>query len=348
MEARDWTNPDLPRRLASFLSDSAGRPVRIENMHRFSAGMSWITFGFLAEFGDPEGAVETLDLILRIGDSFGLLAPYSAEPEFLALEALSAAPGLPIPRAYWRSDDDAIIGAPFIITQRVEGDTPLPWKRAAGDERDAATDLGLGRDFADALAAIHLCDWTQTAMAKLSHGVTIDDVARRETMRWSAHARIPRGDAPPQMHYAMRWLEAHAPPASRISIVHGDYRVGNFLALNGRITAILDWELVHLGDPHEDLAWAGLRAFAAGTSRVGGLIEREAFYARYEEKTGWRVDRDLLGYYEILGLYKQASMLIGAMDRMASGRARDYRMAAMGFQLAPTLLELNRLIEAAP
>jgi aminoglycoside phosphotransferase (APT) family kinase protein len=346
MEARDWASPELPRRLERFLRDSAGRAVRVENMHRFSAGMSWITFGFIARFGDPGGAVETLDLILRIGDAQGLLAPYSAEPEFCALEALSASPGLPIPRAYWRSDDEGIIGAPFIITQRVEGETPLPWKRAGGEERDAATDRSLGCDFVDALAIIHGCDWTRTAMAKLAQRVTVETVARHETARWSARAGLPRADAPPQMHYAMRWLEANAQPASRIRIVHGDYRVGNFLALNGRITAILDWELVHLGDPHEDLAWAALRAFAAGTSRVGGLIDREAFFGRYEEKTGWSVDRTALRYYEILGLYKQAAMLIGAIDRAASGRARDYRMAAMGFQLTPTLLELNRLIGA--
>lgn len=348
MEAIDWSGPDLQRRLETFLRQRTGRTVSVANMHRFSAGMSWITFGFIGRFDGPEGDPESLDLILRIGDPHGLLAPYRAAPEFLALTALSGTPGLPIPRAYWYSDDEAVIGAPFIITQRVDGETPMPWRRASGEQRDVAADLVLGHDFVDALAAIHSCEWAETSATKLSDGVAAADVARHETKRWSAHAGMPRSDAHPQMHYAMRWLEANASPAPRITIVHGDYRVGNFLARDGRITAILDWELVHLGDPHEDLGWAALRVFAAGTSRVGGLIERDEFYARYEEKTGQKVRRDLVRYYEILGLYKQAAMLIGAMERVSAGRARDYRMAAMGFQLIPTLLELNRLIEAAP
>jgi aminoglycoside phosphotransferase (APT) family kinase protein len=85
----------------------------------------------------------------------------------------------------------------------------------------------------------------------------------------------------------MRWLDANAPVSDRITVVHGDYRVGNFLRQGGRITAILDWELVHLGDPHEDLAWAGLRAFSPGSRRVGGLIDLDVFHSRYSASSGF-------------------------------------------------------------
>jgi aminoglycoside phosphotransferase (APT) family kinase protein len=149
------------------------------------------------------------------------------------------------------------------------------------------------------------------------------------------------------MHYAMRWLQAHAPVAQRITVVHGDYRVGNFLQHEGRITAILDWELVHLGDPHEDLAWAGLRTFAAGTTRIGGLIDREEFYRRWEARTGLKVNLAAVRYYEVLVQFKMAAMLMGAMIRVQTGRSRDVRMAAMGFQLTSTLMELNKLIGEA-
>ena len=69
----------------------------------------------------------------------------------------------------------------------------------------------------------------------------------------------------PLADYGIRWLKAHQPEAPCVTIVHGDYRTGNFLEVGGRITAILDWELVHLGDPHEDLAWVSLPMYKGGS-----------------------------------------------------------------------------------
>ncbi|MDR7093098.1 phosphotransferase family protein [Hydrogenophaga laconesensis] len=341
----DPAAPELAARLQSWLSDRWQKPVAVVDMHRFPAGMSWVTIGFVAaSLGEPP-----LELILRVGDPGGLFSPYSSRPEYEALAALASVPGLPIPKAYEHSDDPGILGAPFVITQRVPGDTPTPWGGA--HERGEAVNRSLGRDFADALGAIHAFDWTNTPLAAWvddSDGtITPQTTALHETRHWTRHARLGLGPTPPQMHYAMHWLEANAPEAERITIVHGDYRVGNFLQQDGRITAILDWELVHLGDPHADLAWAGLRTFAAGTTRIGGLIERDEFYRRWEARTGLRVRPEKVRYYEVMVQFKMASMLMGAMIRVQAGRSRDVRMAAMGFQLTSTLMELNKLIAEA-
>jgi aminoglycoside phosphotransferase (APT) family kinase protein len=341
----DPAAPELPERLQSWLSLRWKKPVQVSRMRRFPAGLSWVTMGFTAQSpGEP-----SLELILRVGDPGGLFSPYSSRPEYEALAALSSVPGLPIPKAYEHSDDPGVLGAPFVVTQRVHGDTPTPWRGA--DERGEAANQSLGNDFADALGAIHAFDWTGTPLAQWVAGregpITPRTTALHETRHWALHANLGTGPAPPQMHYAMRWLEANAPEAERITIVHGDYRVGNFLQHQGRITAILDWELVHLGDPHADLAWAGLRTFAAGTSRVGGLIDREVFYRRWEARTGLRVQPKVVRYYEVMVQFKMAAMLMGAMIRVQAGRSRDVRMAAMGFQLASTLMELNKLIAEA-
>jgi len=341
----DPAAPELPVRLQSWLSLRWRKPVEVSGLSRFPAGMSWVTMGFTATSpGEPP-----LQPILRVGDPGGLFSPYSARPEYEALSALSRVPGLPIPKAYEHSDDPCILGAPFVITQRVQGDTPTPWVDA--HERGEAANQSLGHDFADALGAIHAFDWTDTPLAAWVAGsegpITPQTTALHETRCWSRHAQLGVGPTPPQMHYAMRWLEANAPEAERISVVHGDYRVGNFLQHEGRITAILDWELVHLGDPHADLAWAGLRTFAAGTTRIGGLIDREVFYRRWEAKTGLHVRPAVVRYYEVMVQFKMASMLMGAMIRVQTGRSRDVRMAAMGFQLTSTLMELNKLIAEA-
>lgn len=341
----DLSADNLSRRLGPFLSQSLRRPLRLEGWRRFPAGFSWITMGVRAM---PDGDGEPLDLILRIGDPRGLLAPYRAEPEYRALDALQGLDALPVPRVFAFSDDSSIIGAPFLFTGRVEGDTPMPWKGAA-EVRGEARNASLAQDFTDGLAALHAVDWRGTALNRLWGEVNPDTVARDQTLYWWRHAGFAddTANAPPQFHHAMRWLLRHAPVAPQVVIVHGDYRVGNFLQRDGRITAVLDWELVHPGDPHEDLAWAALRVFSGGSGRVGGIMERDVFIERYARQARFTPDPVAWRYYEVLGLFKSASMLLSASQRVETGRARDVRMASMGFQVASTLLELNRLMAEA-
>ena len=359
--AVDLSAAHLTQRLEAFLSGHWAADVEVSDLRRYPAGMSWITVGFTAtRRTGPAAAPDRQELILRIGDPGGLLAPYRAEPEYLVLEALASVDGLPVPKVHAFSDRHDLIGAPFLITGRVEGDTPMPWKGAQGS-RSAAHNLSLGRDFADGLAAIHAFDWRTTPLARLWSDVRAETAALDQVTYWARHAGLagaagatdssksmpamPPMSPIPQLHYVMRWLQRHAPVAAEVTIVHGDYRVGNFLQQDGRITAILDWELMHAGDPHEDIAWAGLKTFSAGSSsHVGGLIERAEFLERYTARTGFTVRPEVVRYYEVLVQFKMAAMLIGAMRRVESGQSRDVRMASMGFQLAPTLLELNRLI----
>jgi len=336
----DPASDELPLRLETFLGAAWNAPVSVSAWRRFPGGMSWVTIGFTAMVRG-----EARELILRLGDPAGLFAPYRTEPEYLALTTLADVPGLPIPRMLLRCDDTTILGAPFVITQRVAGDAPTPWNGAAS--REEGERIALGNAFSDVLGALHAFDWRPTPLAAWAEGLTLENTARRETRRWAEEAGYPGAPLPPTLHHAMRWLEANAPIAERIVVVHGDYRVGNFLRQDGRITAILDWELVHLGDPHEDLAWAGLRAFSPGSTRVGGLVDREVFHARYRTRSGFSIDPRKLRYYEVLMQFKSASMLLGATRRVQEGRARDVRMAAMGFQLAPTLMEMLRLMETA-
>ncbi|WP_162248670.1 phosphotransferase family protein [Variovorax sp. Root473] len=335
----------MSERLGAFFSQALQRPLRLDGWRRFPAGFSWITVGFTAT---PQDGGQALELILRIGDPRGLLAPYQAEPEYRALEALQGNAALPVPRVFAFSDDPAVIGAPFLVTGRVMGDTPMPWKGAA-EARGEAHNASLASDFVSALAALHQVDWQNTALKRLWGTVSEDSVARDQVLYWWRHAGFAddASQAPAQLHHAMRWLLRHAPKAPRVVIVHGDYRVGNFLQQDGRITAVLDWELVHPGDPHEDLAWGALRIFSGGTGRVGGLMERAAFFEAYAKQTGLILDPQALHYYEVLGLFKSASMLLSAAHRVDSGRGHDVRMASMGFQVASTLLELNRLISEA-
>jgi aminoglycoside phosphotransferase (APT) family kinase protein len=342
---------DLESRVASYLQRVWGEPVRVADWRRYPVGLSWTTIGFTAHVGKTR----SLPLVLRLGDPGGLFAPYTARPEYLVLTGMADVPSLPLPPVHAYSDDTSVLGAPFLLVGHVPGDTPMPWSR---DADAPEVPQSLADDFADALAAIHAFDWVGSELAGLQGNVPPQDVAVTQVRHWACHAGLLQansedGDlaasepAHPQMHYAMRWLEAHAPSAERVAVVHGDYRVGNFLQQGGRITAILDWETVHLGDPHEDLAWALSRAFAAGTTRVGGLFDREAFLDRYQARSGIRIRPGVLRYYDVFVQFKIAAMQAGARRRVNGGRASDVRTAVLGFQLPAALLTLNRLIAQA-
>jgi len=130
----------------------------------------------------------------------------------------------------------------------------------------------------------------------------------------------------PVVTLAERWLRENAPLCDRPMLVHGDLRMGNFMfeEPSGQFTAVLDWELAHIGDFHEDLAWTMQKLFGAwgddGTFLVSGLLPREIFISRYQEASGNVVDPVKLHYYEILNAYKCAVMDLGQAIRASIAR----------------------------
>ena len=150
------------------------------------------------------------------------------------------------------------------------------------------------------------------------------------------------------MHRAIAWLRANAPRAPRLSIIHGDYRLGNFLECDGRITSILDWELVHVGDPHEDLAWLCLPQYRQGSPLMSKLIERDELYARYTAQTGIPIESASMHYYTLFSFFKLAATHMAGVYAFQRPGCRDLRMAAIGTQIAPTLRQIEKLMQESP
>ncbi len=339
-----WRGEGLAGRLGGFLQARLGAPVEVADLHRFTAGLSWATISFTLRRPDaPDRA-----LILRIGDPNGLLAPYSARPEHLALTSLAGIPELPAATSLWWSDDLGVLGAPFIVTTRLEGRTPMPiWPGAAAGAAEEEDGPRILDDFAAGLAAIHACDWRAAPAAALDPGATPGTCVRDEIARWVA--RLPGEDGRPEapaMRYAAAWLHDHAPTAVRVALLHGDYRVGNYMVKDGRISGILDWELTHLGDPHEDLAWAGLRTLGGTADTLGGRLDRAGFLDRYAALTGLAIDPDRIRYFEVLGQFKAACLLLMARERVRRGAVHDARLAVMGLQPAAAQMGLLSMIKA--
>ncbi|MBK6658327.1 MAG: phosphotransferase [Proteobacteria bacterium] len=159
----------------------------------------------------------------------------------------------------------------------------------------------------------------------------------------------------PLMGLAERWMRAHLPAARELVLVHSDYRTGNYLfdETRGDITAILDWELVHIGDYHQDLAWIGIKSWSHeenGTLLASGLMPMSELCARYTALSGRTVDAGTLYFYQVLGLYQCVVICLGTSMRAAHRRTitrmRCSRLAAAGHAFLADLMAL--LEQGAP
>ena len=335
----------LAVKVAAYLTEQVGHLVQVGSVRRFAVGFSWLTYA--VPVTGLAGGSDTEELILRLGPDYGLFAPYSADPQALAMRSLEGS-AVPLPRAYWSSDDPAVFGAPFLFCEKVSGEAVVPWVSANEPGLEKGYRKQLAAEFIDVLAALHRVPWQDKPIAALAGGITAESAALVNVEYWEAQIGRWAMRSYPLAEWGIRWLKAHCPVAQRVAIVHGDYRTGNFLEVGGHITSILDWELVHLGDPHEDLGWASLPMYMGGSKLISRLAEPDWFYSRYSQKVGFEVSMESVRFYQAFSLLKLTATHMAAARCFEEGRFNDMRMPAMGSQIATCLRQMEKTIEAAP
>jgi aminoglycoside phosphotransferase (APT) family kinase protein len=334
----DAVNDDtMQSALAVHLGRKFGEQVEICDFTRKSSGFSWITYCFVARFPSASDR----KLVLRVGPPNGLFAPYSVLPQVYALQSM-AGTGVPVPGLVTFDQSGAEIGFPFFVCEHVEGEVPVPWASSQLDEDHRRNVAG---QFIAILGELHKVDWKATPLAGLNNlGGERVEIAAIAT--WRASLARPTARYYPLLDWGGRWLEENCPAPPRRTVVHGDYRIGNFLEDKKRITAILDWELTHLGDPHEDLAWALMPTFNAGSRKFYGVIERPEFIELYQEASGIPVSQKSLAFYEACALYQAAAIQMCAVRAFEIDRFNDMRMAVMASQMASIARAFDRALEA--
>src|SRR5690606_10192691 len=152
--------------------------------------------------------------------------------------------------------DNTILGGPFFIMDRILGCEANTRTILAPPYLQVQPEIA--RNMYEILGAIASFDWRGTPAERVSEAPTAETAWKKELAHWEGIIDAQELSPRPVMRAAIRWLRANPPPpAQRISGVHGDYRVGNFLYKDdGSIRGIVDWEMAHLGDPIEDLAWS--------------------------------------------------------------------------------------------
>lgn len=324
----------LGRFVATQLPDA--RDVRVAALDRSTEGFSQETFTFEVEC-ERGGRRERSAWVAKREPVAGLLEPYDLEPEFRVLHALSEDP-LPSPPTPWFTRDPEVLDRPFYVMARLPGDVPVPAPGPDGTGPFAETDRsGLADDVVAALVRLHAIDWRAQGLAFLGDPGTGDAAARRELARWQARIDASGLPTDPPLAEALAWLRAHVPSCDEVTLVHGDYRLGNFLVARdgggARLAGVLDWEMVHLGDPLEDVAWCTSPMWRAGTPLAAGLVEPGDFAARYAAASGRTVDPGRLGFYDVLAIVKMIAIMMTGLRAYRDGRTTDPRMAIFDHQL---------------
>ena len=304
----------------------------IENLKRLSGGASQETWSFDAM---RDGAA--IPLILRRapgGDREASATAAGLETE-AALINLAGEVGVPIPpvRLVLQASDD--VGRGFIM-DRVEGETIA--RKILRDEEFAKARPILARQCGEILAKLHSIDMAKLPPLRVS--TALEEIEQyHQTYKTHNHPH-------PVFDLAFRWLRDNTPEgASKISLVHGDFRHGNLMIGADGVRAVLDWELAHVGDPMEDLAWICVNSWRFGNidNPVGGFGQREDMFAGYEAAGGGKVDPERVKFWEVLGTLKWGVMCTTMVMAFKAGD-RSVERATIGRRSSETEVDLLRLL----
>ena len=306
-------------RLAEFMSASTGRETTISGLQRVSGGMSREAWLFETSTGNEPGKTDAY-VAMRTARA-GLLAS-DLDAEFRLLQSLQGSP-LPVPGVRW-FDDGQALDRPTMIMVRSPGRSDH--RGAEAGDRDA-----IRAEFLTHLVTLHSI--APASVDAPGERVERSDAAVRELRRWSDALEAADGWRHPAAAEICRWLSANAPVAERLSIVHGDYRYGNFLHEGATISAILDWELAHVGDPVEDVVWA-YRPFRRGTAPN---LPFDAWVRAYERASDTTLDPKVVAFYRILAELKTAAIYLTGLKALAGSADADVAAAVPG-HLVPCCL----------
>jgi aminoglycoside phosphotransferase (APT) family kinase protein len=241
-----------------------------------------------------------------------------------------------VPEVLAVCDDEAVIGAPFYVMERIRGEVITKEVPAALDT--PAERRRIGEQLIDALVEIHGVDWQACLEGFGRPSGYLQRQVRRFAGLWE-HSRTREVEA---VERVGAWLAEHIPESGPATIVHGDFRLGNTMFAAdapARLCAVFDWEMATIGDPLADIGYMCATWSEAGDPPVGrfelgrvtraeGFPTRAELIARYEERSGREV-RDL-PWYTTLALWKSVVFMEGNYRRAIEGRTDDPYLKSFG------------------
>lgn len=342
-EGRRGTAPpaDAPGRvraaLETFIASRAGCSVQVVAFSRWPGGT--MRHAWAADVEISSGALAGRHPLIYLEDRGGAPLPgrLDREAEFQVLSVMHGA-GIRVPKPYWRlRGGEAGLGAGLVL-ERVEGETVA--RRILRDPAFEAVRGRLPAEVGGELARIHAVPTDGLGCLSLpaaGGGPAEGQLAGLDRTLGEI------GEPHPALELALRWLGRRPPRSERIVAVHGDYRLGNFIVDPRQgLRAVLDWELSHLGDPGEDVAWVVMRfwRFAEGA----GPGARQRVLDAYAAAAGASLPPDWVHYWEVFANLRWAVVTLGQARRHLDGHEPSIELASIGRHCAEVEWELLRLL----
>lgn len=328
-------NP-LADKLATALRRHLDATLIAGSLKPLTAGAASLTYAF-----DAQAHGERLSLILQRSAATesgeGPLGGLSKRRLGILQAALHAA-GLPVARVRFTAEAEDGLGDAFVM-DRLDGESLAP--KIVRDPAFAGARAVLPRQIGQTAAEIHSVNVAELPDLPQARA------AAQLTELSAAYRRL--SGTLPIFELAIQWLEEHLPEPVAPRLVHGDFRTGNFMVGPEGLRAILDWELAHLGDPAEDLAWVQVDSWRFGRRDrpVGGIGGRDDFYAAYEAAGVGSVDPNRVFYWRVMGSFKWGVMCLFMGNQHASGSVPSIERAAIGRRVSETELDLVLLLKKA-
>lgn len=283
-------------------------PVQVVEAKRLAGGISRETWRVSMLVGEPDVSASR-EIILRLDPSASLLES-NRDIEYALIRALADAQGVPVPEALCNESDPSHLGSSFMATAALPGvaDIPTVLKPPYAEVGPAIVLAHF-----EVLGAISRIDPVHKQLDKFLRTPSLENTAAETLAYWETELQERSLGSAPITQAAIRHLKRNLPPPpARLSMIHGDYRVGNCLYLSdGSISGVLDWEMAHLGDPLEDLAWAmhpDWRPTGAPPHLVGGHISEEEAVHAWESSCGQRVTLETLNWWRLFSCVKAAAI----------------------------------------
>ena len=264
-----------------------------------------------------EGRESVRDLVVRLEpiSDFGVFPEYDVALQFNMMSAL-ADTRVPVPRMHWLEEDPGPLGSPFYVMERLDGVVPndSPPYHAEGwiHELSPGDREKLWYSGIDAMAEVHKLDVRAPEFGFLAHppAGTTPIAAQLDYWRRYLDWGMERSRYP-LINRGLAWLEANVPSDEPVGICWGDARISNQIFHECETAAVIDWEMVFVGNPVADLAWFVTmdRVFTEGLGldRLPGFPSREDSIARWEARVGRSAEH--YGYYELFAAWRFAAIM---------------------------------------
>jgi len=281
-------------------------------------------------------------LVMRCDAPAKIASSLSRAREFKVLRAVHCA-GVMVPEPLWLCEDEGIIGRAFYIMSHVEGIALA--SRIVKDESLGGDRQAMAARLAGELARIHSL---RPPIAGLEFLVPPVGHPAHEAVAVMRQHLDDMDEQRPALEWGLRWAELHVPRQFELTLVHQDFRTGNYLVSARGLAAILDWEFAGWGDPMSDLGWfcAKCWRFARPDLEAGGITSRRSFYEHYEAASGRSIDHAAVAFWEVMAHVRWAVIALQQCHRHLSGTEPSLELALIG-RLLPDL-ELSIVELSAP